>query len=293
MNKPRCFLAAATAFIAALSACANDGSTAGTAVEPNQNPIAFETSSASVDVLPSSGGISSSSVEEISSTSILPQSSSDGSSATASQSSSSIAPASSGEIISPGSSSSDISDTQPPSSNQDRADSNASLDAFILQYGDTSIHFDEHVLAYNLVNLDRCVDAENCEDTAPIYAEYRSAGFYENVNRDVVETLFPMTSSTLMTRNDVECQLHLLNIEEESTNGFVLTKISKDTLTVVDMEANYCETDKRKKVFGILFQYCGEFSKSLAIEHQKTSTSQDEACKTINYSTEWVSKQLL
>lgn len=284
MNKSRCFLAAATAFIAALSACANDGSTAGTAVEPNQNQFAFETSSASVDVLPSSGGISSSSVASSSAVTdpLITL-----------QSSSSIAPASSGEAMSPSSSSSNISDTQPPSSNQDRADSNASLDAFILQYGDTSIHFDEHVLAYNLVNLDRCVDAENCEDTAPIYAEYRSAGFYENVNRDVVETLFPMTSSTLMTLNDVECQLHLLNIEEESTNGFVLTKISKDTLTVVDMEANYCETDKRKKVFGILFQYCGEFSKSLAIEHQKTSTSQDEACKTINYSTEWVSKQLL
>lgn len=284
MNKSRCFLAAATAFIAALSACANDGSTAGTAVEPNQNQFAFETSSASVDVLPSGGNNSSSSVASSSAVTdpLITL-----------QSSSSIAPASSGEAMSPSSSSSNISDTQPPSSNQDRADSNASLDAFILQYGDTSIHFDEHVLAYNLVNLDRCVDAENCEDTAPIYAEYRSAGFYENVNRDVVETLFPMTSSTLMTRNDVECQLHLLNIEEESTNGFVLTKISKDTLTVVDMEANYCETDKRKKVFGILFQYCGEFSKSLAIEHQKTSTSQDEACKTINYSTEWVSKQLL
>uniref|UniRef100_UPI00388F9AD8 hypothetical protein n=1 Tax=Fibrobacter sp. TaxID=35828 RepID=UPI00388F9AD8 len=91
----------------------------------------------------------------------------------------------------------------------------------------------------------------------------------------------------------LECPLRLLNVETRSNTGFVLTKISADTLTVVDLEiSSSCDVSTEKKVFGILFMYCGEFSSNVVIEHKEPEKSTADVCVP-EYETEWINWNLL
>ena len=289
---------------AVFAACSDNASVAGTAVEPNQQ--AYENISSSSDVVSSSSAqkpaTSSASVPQ--SSSVNPASSSSGentaassatpvpaSSATQVPSSSPSNPESSSTVTPPWEdpqSSSGINDDSPSV----REPTNK-LSDFIWQYR-ADVEFDKNVLAYHLVGSDHCELGEICDDTPAIYEEFRHARFYSEVDSDVIKYLFPKAENLISTRTKpLECPLRLLNVETRSNTGFVLTKISADTLTVVDLEiSSSCNVSTEEKVFGILFMYCGEFSSNVVIEHKKPEKSTADVCVP-EYETEWINWTLL
>lgn len=304
----------AGAAITMFSACSDDPSVAGTAVEPNQNPIAYEDASSSSIEQPSSsvdGATSSSSeVQPASSSLSTPRDSSDN----AHSSSSEIPPASSSSNT-PSSSSDDSSSpsiepqssSSLPQSSSDISDGDVPipqeptnrLSDFIWPYNtrgnqyNPDIEFDENVLAYHLVGHDNCEQGKVCDDTAPIYEEFRHARLYKDIETDVIKVLFPMTGSEIKSLSKpLKCPLHLLNIATNSNTGFVLTGISADTLTIADLEiSSSCDVSTEQKVFGILFMYCGEFSTNVVIEHQKPSSATSVCVP--DYEKEWMRYPLL
>lgn len=281
---------------AVFAACSDNASVAGTAVEPNQQ--AYENISSSSDVVSSSSAqkpaTSSASVPQ--SSSVNPASSSSGentaaSSATQVPSSSPSNPESSSTVTPPWEdpqSSSGIDDNSPGV----REPTNK-LSDFIWQYR-ADVEFDKNVLAYHLVGCGHCEQGEICDDTPAIYEEFRHARFYSEVDSDVIKYLFPKAENLISTRTKpLECPLRLLNVETRSNTGFVLTKISADTLTVVDLEiSSSCNVSTEEKVFGILFMYCGEFSSNVVIEHKKPEKSTADVCVP-EYETEWINWTLL
>ncbi|MCQ2064056.1 MAG: hypothetical protein MJY99_12055 [Fibrobacter sp.] len=280
------------------AACSDDPSVAGTAVEPNQNPIAYEESSSSMESPISS--TTDSTATSSSSKTPLTSSSTKSSSSTAKQSSSSKVPLPTSSASVPLPSSSDIGAPSQPQSSSSIIDNGPTpqeptnrLSDFVWQYK-ADIEFDENVLAYHLVGRDHCELGEICDDTPAIYEEFRHAGFYSEVDSDVIKYLFPKAENLISTRTKpLECPLRLLNVETRSNTGFVLTKISADTLTVVDLEiSSSCDVSTEKKVFGILFMYCGEFSSNVVIEHKKPEKSTADVCVP-EYETEWINWNLL
>lgn len=289
---------------AVFAACSDNASVAGTAVEPNQQ--AYENISSSSDVVSSSSApktaTSSASVPQ--SSSVNPASCSSGentaassatpvpaSSATQVPSSSPSNPESSSTVTPPWEdpqSSSGINDDSPSV----REPTNK-LSDFIWQYR-ADVEFDKNVLAYHLVGCGHCEQGEICDDTPAIYEEFRHARFYSEVDSDVIKYLFPKAENLISTRTKpLECPLRLLNVETHSNTGFVLTKISADTLTVVDLEiSSSCNVSTEEKVFGILFMYCGEFSSNVVIEHKKPEKSTADVCVP-EYETEWINWNLL
>lgn len=311
----------AGAAITMFSACSDDPSVAGTAVEPNQNPIAYEDVSSSSIEQPSSsvdGATSSSSeVQPASNSSSTPRDSSDNAHSSSSEiqpaSSSSSTPRSSSDDSSSPSIEPQSSSTQQqssstlPQSSSDFSDGDVPipqeptnrLSDFIWQYNTRGnqytpdIEFDENVLAYRLVGHDNCEQGKVCDDTAPIYEEFRHAGLNKDIEIDVIKVLFPMTGSEIKSLSKpLKCPLHLLNIATNSNTGFVLTGISADTLTIADLEiSSSCDVSTEQKVFGILFMYCGEFSTNVVIEHQKPSSATSVCVP--DYEKEWMRYPLL
>lgn len=310
---------------AMFTACSDNASVAGTAVEPNQQAYENVSSSSEVrDVESSSDVVSSSSAPKTATSSAsVPQSSS-------------VNPASSSSEVNTAASSSEdqtnqissssatptpaSSATQAPSSSPSNPESSSTmtppwedpqsssgiddnspgvqeptnrLSDFVWQYR-ADVEFDENVLAYHLVGCDPCEQGEICAATPAIYEEFRHAVFYSEVDSDVIKYLFPKAENLISTRTKpLECPLRLLNVETRSNTGFVLTKISADTLTVVDLEiSSSCNVSTEKKVFGILFMYCGEFSSNVVIEHKEPEESAADVCVS-EYETEWINWNLL
>ena len=333
MFKPILKSASIAVSFAVFTACSDNASVAGTAVEPNQQAYENVSSSSEVrDVESSSEVVSSSSAPKTAtssasvpqSSSVNPASSSSGENTAASSatpvpaSSATQAPASSATPT-PASSSEDQTNQVPSSSSSNPESSSTMtppwedpqsssgiddnspgvqeptnrLSDFVWQYK-ADIEFDENVLAYHLVGCDHCEQGEICDDTPAIYEEFRHARFYSEVDSDVIKYLFPKAENLISTRTKpLECPLRLLNVETRSNTGFVLTKISADTLTVVDLEiSSSCNVSTEKKVFGILFMYCGEFSSNVVVEHKEPEKSTADVCVP-EYETEWINWNLL
>lgn len=289
---------------AVFAACSDNASVAGTAVEPNQQ--AYENISSSSDVVSSSSApkTATSSASVPRSSSVNPASSSSGENTAAS--SATPVPASSATQVpssspsNPESSSTVTPPWEDPQSSSGIDDNSPSvqeptnkLSDFIWQYR-ADVEFDKNVLAYHLVGCDHCEQGEICDDTPAIYEEFRHAGFYSEVDSDVIKYLFPKAENLISTRTKpLECPLRLLNVETRSNTGFVLTKISADTLTVVDLEiSSSCNVSTEEKVFGILFMYCGEFSSNVVVEHKEPEESAADVCVP-EYETEWINWNLL
>lgn len=297
---------------AVFAACSDNASVAGTAVEPNQQ--AYENISSSSDVVSSSSAqkpaTSSASVPQ--SSSVNPASSSSGENTAAS--SATPVPASSATPV-PSSSATQVPSSSPsnpessstmtppvenPQSSSGINDDNPGvqeptnrLGDFIRQYS-ADVEFDENVLAYHLVGCDPCEQGEICAATPAIYEEFRHAVFYSEVDSDVIKYLFPKAENLISTRTKpLECPLRLLNVETRSNTGFVLTRISADTLTVVDLKiSSSCNVSTEKKVFGILFMYCGDFASNVVIEHKEPEKPTADVCVP-EYETEWINWNLL
>lgn len=289
---------------AVFAACSDNASVAGTAVEPNQQ--AYENISSSSDVVSSSSApkTATSSASVPRSSSVNPASSSSGENTAAS--SATPVPASSATQVpssspsNPESSSTVTPPWEDPQSSSGIDDNSPSvqeptnkLSDFIWQYR-ADVEFDKNVLAYHLVGCDHCEQGEICDDTPAIYEEFRHARFYSEVDSDVIKYLFPKAENLISTRTKpLECPLRLLNVETRSNTGFVLTKISADTLTVVDLEiSSSCNVSTEEKVFGILFMYCGEFSSNVVVEHKEPEESAADVCVP-EYETEWINWSLL
>lgn len=297
---------AGAVFATMFTACSDNPTTAGTAVEPNQDPIAYEdVSSSSIEKIFSSSSkeVSSSSriLESSSSKEILNPPELQSSSSTPSRNTSSSSDDSTSSVQPPVSQSS--SSNMPVgriSSSSLNNDSNSpvqndvvdvSLDGFIHRYGYTDLHFDENVLAYKLLRTHLACEEEGlCSATPSVYEEYLSEGLHRNVEREVAKDLFPMAGAQLQKFGE-ECPLYSLNVETTTYAGYVLTSISKDTLTVVDMDADYCDTGIRR-VFGILFKYCGEISAAPVIVHQKRNET-IASCRELGIFKEWINPGLL
>lgn len=311
---------AAIAF-AVLTACSDDPSVAGTAVEPNQMAYEDVCSSSEIRDAESSSEVASSSsvtfsADALSSSSVLRSSSSETESPSSSllQSSSSErdrADSSSSQpsnpINPPAATSSGSEPTSAPISSSSFEESSSSeypsptdndprpraLNDFLSQYSFTDIAFDEGVVSYNLVfKFPLCYDEGACDIVPPVYPQYMSStGFFKDVPSEVVKNMFPKANRRLlMDAPNEDCPYYLLNLETQTKTGFVLTKISGDSLYVTAIEANGCEAAERM-IFGTLFRYCGEISNNPVVVREIRTDS--AKCSVIDNDAEWIKPSLL
>jgi hypothetical protein len=89
------------------------------------------------------------------------------------------------------------------------------------------------------------------------------------------------------------CPLYVLNINETSPAVHVLTKISKDTLTVATFFDN-CDYERRPfdMYVGFLFSYCGELSEKPEIVMTSELNEAMTSCGSVDYK-EYISKKIL
>ena len=250
------FLTTNAAALAVLCSFACSDRIAGTAEEPNQSanrPPLDEGSSSSEEITtPPETITSSSSNKEASSTSRY--SSSEGSRED--------------HPTTPPSSSSNSTDGGPgggPIGNPDISPSRT-LNDYLLKYNITEIAFDQNVIAYNKTFVS-CDETNSTCSESPEIASLRTAGLHKaNTQEDYnnLSNLFPITAKAMGGLHEIDgCPLYVLNIKDTSPVVHVLTKISKDTISIADVSDN-CSYEARPfdMHVGFLFAYCGELSKN-------------------------------
>ena len=89
------------------------------------------------------------------------------------------------------------------------------------------------------------------------------------------------------------CPLYILNINETSPAVHILTKITKDTLTVATFYDN-CDYERRPfdMYVGFLFSYCEELSEKPEIVIKSTLNEAMTSCGSVDYK-EYISKKIL
>lgn len=263
----------------------------GTAEEPNQFAQGNDESSSSIGIETSSS-IAYSSQEQIH----LPQNSS--SSKTSQHMSSSRAPQPKSSTTVP--SSSNTGSPAPHEGSIGHAGndpySEQTLDYYLQKYKVPGVTFDENVLAYN-VTYKSCDLSQNSCNEVPDLPPFASNGLYKITDDNLANaiSIYSITSKfmggTLASSDG--CSLYVLNINETSPAVHVLTKISKDTLTVATFYDN-CDYERRPfdMYVGFLFSYCGELSEKPEIVMTNKLNEAMTSCGSVDYK-EYISKKIL
>lgn len=139
------------------------------------------------------------------------------------------------------------------------------LDSYLKSYGITDVAFNENVLAYNKT-FESCDPTKNTCLESPEIAELRTTGLHKIAPEtiEILPYIFPKAylaiKDTIKTNS---CPLYVLNIRDTSPAIHVLTKISKDNITINDISDN-CDYEPRpfEMHVGFLFSYCGELSEA-------------------------------
>lgn len=136
------------------------------------------------------------------------------------------------------------------------------LNEYVVNFGVNDIRFDQNVYAYSMVlNGYKC--GQKDVDGGPCDGMYQSKGLMKVSDIAAVEEFFPWTATILSTAQESEgeqCSYYLYNMQETHfVSGHVLTKISADSLVVVDIQNEACAIvgGPLDIVVGFLFRYCG------------------------------------
>ena len=192
-------------------------------------------------------------------------------------------------------SSSSIGDTQAPS------DKN-SLDYYVWQYKLSKPHkFDKAVLAVNTVRATASgTPASNVQDATMYGAENAIKEGVLEFTKDNVEKVtkyFPKASEkyadliNTVKNGANECGLYAFNLYGSTKYaGYILEDISKDTMKVVDIFAEECETDDEHMLVQFLISYCGDISSNPKTIHTTATSDIDkDECSATKADEEWVS----
>ncbi|WP_290761656.1 hypothetical protein [Fibrobacter sp. UBA4297] len=171
------------------------------------------------------------------------------------------------------------------------------LDDYLKNYNITEVSYDDNVLAYNVTFKSCDVSQETCFES-PGIAEFRKIGLHKAATPKEFNDLsfvFP-TAAKFMggSLHEVDgCPLYVLNINETSPAVHILTKITKDTLTVATFYDN-CDYERRPfdMHVGFLFSYCGELSEKLEIVMTNKLNEAMTPCGSEEYK-EYISKKIL
>lgn len=106
------------------------------------------------------------------------------------------------------------------------------LNRLALQYADPKdLSFDKHVMAYN---TDECLTDLNSTDSNP-YLDIDN-NIYP-IDRKHISTCFPKTDSVgHFSERDKSCKYYVVALPLDEPTGSVLTKVSSDTITVLQIE---------------------------------------------------------
>ena len=321
MNKLKIFFAS-FAMVLLCTGCSESDKLAGTAEEPNELAYQDQVSSSSKepDTLISSSServkSSSSSSEKTSSSSssqepVKPKSSSSvvdndkpgtSSSAPASSSSSEKPP----QGIQPPDENDKSSSSSVPSSSsfKDPGDGDThtpplsstpenppSLSDYIAIFGLEDMPFDTTVMASIATKEDT---SSPQQPPAAQTSEFDRIGVHQFVKQNIyaLQDLFPIAAKQYkeLATAIAECGLYLLNIRGSSENvGHLLTNVTPDSMTVVDIVAPNCMTNTNGKLVRFLFSYCGDVNSDPEIV--RTSVTSDvptKQCPDRLTGSEWV-----
>lgn len=188
---------------------------------------------------------------------------------------------------------SSISSSSEPlsSSSLHNSDSIQTLEAFLEKYDITDYSFDKNVLAYNETS-GYCDALQNTCFEAPGISEFRTLGLHRFEANDItaLTTIFPHAAAAM--NNKIEgCPLYVLNISDTSPAIHILTNITKDTITIVNI-SDECAYEPRPfdMNVGFLFTYCDELSENPEVVTTQVFDDKME-CGTIEYA-EYISERL-
>lgn len=326
MNKPKIIatfpltaILIIASFVAALlcTGCSDSDNLAGTAEEPNE--LAYqeqEDSSSSEQIKSSSSSFertkksSSSSSKEpakpkSSSSSKAPEKPDTSSSAPASSSSSEKPPQgiqppdendkSSSSSVPSSSSFKDPGDGDTQSPPTQTTPKQPTLSDYIAYFGLEDMPFDSTVMA----SVAMREESSSPQDPPSAQAtEFDGIGVHQFVKQNIyaLNELFPIAAkqykklADAIANDSAECGLYLLNIRgSNETAGHLLTGVSADTMTVVDIVAPNCMTNTNGKLVRFLFSYCGDVDRDPIIK--RTSVTSDvpaNRCPDKLMGSEWV-----
>lgn len=325
MKKLKIFFAS-FAMVLLCTGCSESDKLAGTAEEPNELAYQDQVSSSSKesDTLISSSServkSSSSSSEKTSSSSssqepVKPKSSSS-SKAPEKPGTSSSAPASSSSSEKP------PQGIQPPDENDKSSSSSVPSSSSFKDPGDGDTHtppqsstpenppsLSDYIAIFGLEDMpfDTTVMASIAtkEDTsspqqppAAQASEFDGIGVHQFVKQNIyaLQDLFPIAAkqykelATAIANDSAECGLYLLNIRGSSENvGHLLTNVTPDSMTVVDIVAPNCMTNTNGKLVRFLFSYCGDVNSDPEIVRTSvTSDVRTKQCPDRLTGSEWV-----
>ncbi|MBR6942074.1 MAG: hypothetical protein IKH55_03180 [Fibrobacter sp.] len=172
----------------------------------------------------------------------------------------------------------------------DATDSIQTLEAFLEKYDITDYSFDKNVLAYNETS-GYCDALQNTCFEAPGIGEFRTLGLHRFEANDItaLTTIFPHAAAAM--NNKIEgCPLYVLNISDTSPAIHILTNITKDTITIVNI-SDECAYEPRPfdMNVGFLFTYCDELSENPEVVTTQVFDDKME-CGTIEYA-EYISEK--
>ena len=306
-------------FVAALlcTGCSDSDNLAGTAEEPNELAYQEQEDSSSAEQIKSSSSSSERTKKSSSSSSKEPDKpkSSSSSKAPEKPDTSSSAPASSSSSekppqgIQPPDENDKSSSSSVPSSSsfKDPGDGDTqspptqstpkqpTLSDYIAFFGLEDMPFDTTVMASIATKEDSSTQQQ---PPAAQATEFDGIGVHQFVKQNIyaLNELFPIAAkqykelATAIANDSAECGLYLLNIRGSSENvGHLLTKVTPDSMTVVDIVAPNCQKNTSGKLVRFLFSYCGDVDSDPVIK--RTSVTSDisaNRCPDKLMGSEWV-----
>ena len=306
-------------FVAALlcTGCSDSDNLAGTAEEPNELAYQEQEDSSSSEQIKSSSSSSERTKKSSSSSSKEPAKpkSSSSSKAPEKPDTSSSAPASSSSSekppqgIQPPDENDKSSSSSVPSSSsfKDPGDGDTqspptqstpkqpTLSDYIAFFGLEDMPFDTTVMASIATKEDSSTQQQ---PPAAQATEFDGIGVHQFVKQNIyaLNELFPIAAkqykelATAIANDSAECGLYLLNIRGSSENvGHLLTKVTPDSMTVVDIVAPNCQKNTSGKLVRFLFSYCGDVDSDPVIK--RTSVTSDisaNRCPDKLMGSEWV-----
>ena len=316
MNKLKIFFAS-FAMVLLCTGCSESDKLAGTAEEPNELAYQEQEDSSSSEQIKSSSSSSERTKKSSSSSSkepAKPKSSSStpgkdkpgtSSSAPASSSSSEKPPQgiqppdendkSSSSKIPASSSFKDPGDGDTQSPPTQTTPKQPTLSDYIAYFGLEDMPFDSTVMA----SVAMREESSSPQDPPSAQAtEFDGIGVHQFVKQNIyaLNELFPIAAkqykklADAIANDSAECGLYLLNIRgSNETAGHLLTKVSPDTMTIVDIVAPNCMTNTNGKLVRFLFSYCGDVDRDPVIKRTfVTSDISANRCPDKLMGSEWV-----
>ena len=170
-----------------------------------------------------------------------------------------------------------------------------SLSDYIAIFGLEDMPFDTTVMASIATKEDT---SSPQQPPAAQTSEFDRIGVHQFVKQNIyaLQDLFPIAAkqykklADAIANDSAECGLYLLNIRGSSENvGHLLTNVTPDSMTVVDIVAPNCMTNTNGKLVRFLFSYCGDVNSDPEIVRTSvTSAVPTKQCPDRLTGSEWV-----